>query len=154
MVGIYKMKIKYSFTSYDPRGRTMVLKEGDTVPIGWFTKDWDSEVLIEVTEAAVVVGETTDRTNPCSGAREIFRTLSVATPAQIVAAIAAKAVDQAAVARNAEEYAVWVAANKAREAARKSAKKEIAITVAPTDTSNWNSLDWQAQVERDNDRSW
>jgi len=57
----------------------MVLAEGDTVPIGWFIKDWDSEVPILVTEAATVVGETTDRTNPITGVQEIFRTLSVRT---------------------------------------------------------------------------
>jgi hypothetical protein len=55
----------------------MTLAEGDTVPLGWFLKDWDSEVPVLVIEAATVVGVTTDRPNPVTGVREIFRTLSV-----------------------------------------------------------------------------
>jgi hypothetical protein len=64
----------------------MVLAEGDTVPIGWFTKDWDSEVLIEVTESAVVIGTTKDTSNPYDGGPETFvRFLSVRTASQTAA---------------------------------------------------------------------
>jgi len=71
----------------------MVLKEGDTVPIGWFVKDWDAEVPVLVTEEAVVVGTTTDRTNPVTGVREIFRTLTVRTASQTAAIASAAAAD-------------------------------------------------------------
>ena len=209
------MKIKYSFASYCPRGRTMALKEGDTVPIGWFTKDWDSEVTVPVTEASVVVGETTDRTNPCSGVQEVFRTLSVrksvpvavpvvVIPPQALAAMAeiiaaggtaefAPAITHARashccqweVTGNVDGHSIdfrafstgthrWICAGGSRPTmsetlammpahiilqaeveAKSAAHKAYVATLgsaAPTDTSGWNSLDWQSQVKRDNDK--
>jgi hypothetical protein len=120
------MKIKHSFQSYCPRGRTMVLKEGDTVPIGWFVSVGGA-APVEITEFVTIIGETVDISNPYDGGPEVFvRYLSVATPSQVAAAIAAKAVEQAEIARITAEHAVWVAANKARDAARKAAKEEAA----------------------------
>jgi hypothetical protein len=88
------MKTKYSFAVYDPRGRTMVLAEGDTVPIGWFIKDWDSEVPIEVTEVTTVVGTTKDISNPYDGGSEKFvRFLTVRTASETAAIAAAAAAD-------------------------------------------------------------
>jgi hypothetical protein len=88
----------------------MVLAEGDIVPLGWFLKDWDAEVPVEVTEVVTVVGTTTDRTNPCSGAREIFRTLSVqksvavAVPAVVIPPVAASAMAEIIAAGGTAEF--------------------------------------------------
>jgi len=72
----------------------MTLAEGDTVPIGWFVKDWDSEVPVQVTEAAVVIGTTKDVSNPYDGGPENFvRFLSVRTASQAAAEEAAAAAD-------------------------------------------------------------
>jgi len=72
----------------------MQLTEGDTVPIGWFTKDWDSEIPIEVTEEATVVGETKDVSNPYDGGPENFvRFLTVRTASQTAAIASAAAAD-------------------------------------------------------------
>ena len=72
----------------------MVLKEGDSVPIGWFLKDWDSEVPVQVTEEAVVVGETKDTSNPYDGGPEVFvRFLTVRTASQTAAIASAAAAD-------------------------------------------------------------
>ena len=197
----------------------MVLKEGDTVPIGWFVKDWDAEVPVLVTEEAVVVGVTTDRPNPVTGVRELFRTLSVRksvavpvpvpvpvvpVPPQAVSAMAeitsaggtaefAPAITHArgshcrqwAVSGEINGLAIRFSAfstgvhrwncvagsrptmdetlalmpahiiKQAEVEAKSAAHKAYVATLgaaAPTDTSNWNSLDWQAQVERDNDK--
>ena len=199
----------------------MVLKEGDSVPIGWFVQDWDAEVPIEVTEESIVVGETVDRPNPVTGVRELFRTLSVRksvavpvpvpvpvvpVPPQAVSAMAeiiaaggtaefAPAVVHARashciqweVSGTVDGHSIdfrafstgphrWICAGGTRSTmadtlammpahiikqaeveAKSAAHKAYVATLgaaAPTDTSGWNSLDWQAQVERDNDRSW
>jgi len=72
----------------------MVLAEGDTVPLGWFVKDWDSEVPVLVTEATVVIGETKDVSNPYDGGPKNFvRYLSVRTASQTAAIAAAAAAD-------------------------------------------------------------
>lgn len=198
----------------------MTLKEGDTVPVGWFVKDWDSEVPVEITEAAVVVGETTDRPNPVTGVREIFRTLSVQKSVAVAVAVpvvgmppqATSAMEEIIAAGGTAEFAPaitharanrcrqwvvsgkinglairfeapsagphrWICAAGARPTmadtlalmpthiieqaaveAKSTACKALIVALgsggSSTDTSGWNSLDWQAQVERDNDRSW
>jgi len=72
----------------------MTLAEGDTVPIGWFVKDWDSEVPVQVTEAAVVIGTTKDVSNPYDGGPEVFvRFLTVRTASQTAAIAASEAAD-------------------------------------------------------------
>ena len=213
------MKIKYSFQSYDPRGRTMTLTEGDSVPIGWFVKDWDSEVPVLVTEESIVVGETVDRTNPCSGVQEVFRTLSVRKSAPVAIAVAVpvmgippqalSAMAEITAAGGTSEFAPaithargshcrqWAVSGEinglairfsafstgvhrwncvagsqstmadtlammpvhtikqAEVEAKSAACKALIIALGSggsTDTSGWNSLDWQAQVERDNDK--
>ena len=195
----------------------MVLKEGDTVPIGWFVKDWDAEVPVLVTEEAVVVGETTDRTNPCNGVQELFRTLSVRKSVPVPVPVPAVPVPPQAVSAMAEIIAAggtaefapavvhargshcrqwevsgtvdghsiefrafstgphrWICAGGTRPTmdetlalmpahiikqaeveAKSAACKALIIALGSggsTDTSGWNSLDWQAQVERDNDK--
>ena len=198
----------------------MTLAEGNTVPIGWFIKDWDSEIPIEVTEEANVVGETTDRTNPVTGVREIFRTLtvrkSVPVPVPVVVVVvippqATAAMAEIIVAGGTAQFVPavvharashccqwevsgtvdgqsidfrafstgphrWICAGGTRSTmgdtlalmpahiikqaeveAKSAACKALIIALGSggsTDTSGWNSLDWQAQVERDNDRSW
>jgi len=196
----------------------MQLTEGDSVPIGWFVQDWDAEVPIEVTEESIVIGETTDRTNPVTGVQELFRTLSVRksvpvpavpvvpVPPQAVSAMAeiiaaggtakfAPAVIHAKGSRCRQwevsgtvdgqsiEFRAfstgphqWICAEGTRSTmgdtlalmpahtikqaeveAKSAACKALIIALGSggsTDTSGWNSLDWQAQVERDNDRSW
>jgi hypothetical protein len=85
----------------------MTLKEGDTVPIGWFVKDWDSEVPVEVTESAVVIGTTTDTSNPYDGGPENFvRFLSVRTASQTAAIEAAAAADIVGIAEAARLTAI------------------------------------------------
>ena len=72
----------------------MQLTEGDTVPIGWFIKDWDSESLVEVTEESIVVGETKDISNPYDGGPEVWvRFLTVRTASQTAAIAASEAED-------------------------------------------------------------
>ena len=199
----------------------MTLTEGDSVPIGWFVKDWDSEVPVLVTEESIVVGETVDRTNPCSGVQEVFRTLSVRKSAPVAIAVAVpvmgippqalSAMAEITAAGGTSEFAPaithargshcrqWAVSGEinglairfsafstgvhrwncvagsrptmgdtlalmpghisaqAEVEAKSAAHKAYVATLgaaAPTDTSNWNNLDWQAQVERDNDRSW
>jgi hypothetical protein len=197
----------------------MTLKEGDTVPVGWYVKDWDAEVPVLVTEAAVVIGTTTDRPNPVTGVREMFRTLSVQKSVVVVVVVpvvtvppqAASAMAEIIAAGGKAEFAPaltharashcrqwevsgtvdghsidfrafstgphrWICAAGSRptmgdtlalmpahiiaqaevEAKSKAHKAYVAAlgAAAPTDTSHWNNLDWQSQVERDNDRSW
>lgn len=84
------MKIKFNFTIYDPRGRTMTVREGETIPLGWFVSVGGAAPA-EVTEVSVVIGTTEDISNPYDGGSEIWvRTLSVRTATQ-TAAIAAAA---------------------------------------------------------------
>ena len=85
----------------------MQLTEGDTVPIGWFVKDWDSEVPVQVTEEAVVIGTTKDVSNPYDGGPENFvRFLSVRTASQAAAEEAAAAADLVGIAEAARLTAI------------------------------------------------
>ena len=87
------MKTKLNFAVYDPRGRTMAVSEGDTIPLGWFISI-EGAAPVEVTESTVVVGTSEDISNPYDGGPEIWvRTLSVRTASQTVAITAAAAAD-------------------------------------------------------------
>ena len=87
------MKTKFTFTAYDPRGRTMAVKEGETIPLGWFISVGGGSPT-EVTELTVVIGTTEDTSNPYDGGPEVWvRTLSVRTASQTAAITAAAAAD-------------------------------------------------------------
>ena len=122
------MKTRFNFAAFDPCGRTMTVREGDIIPLGWFISVGGS-APVEVTEPTVVVGTTIDRSGGDGDGEVLERHLSVQTTAQAaaVAAVAAKAV--AAV--EAAEYATWAAAVKAkavREASAKAAAAAAAVT--------------------------
>ena len=87
------MKTRFNFTAYDPQGRTMAVREGDTIPLGWFISVGGGSP-VEVTEVTVVVGETEDISNPYDGGPEIWvRTLSVRTASETSAMAASAAAD-------------------------------------------------------------
>ena len=87
------MKTKFDFAAFDPQGRTMAVKEGETIPLGWFISVGGS-APVEVTEVTTVIGETEDISNPYDGGPEIWvRTLSVRTASQTAAMAASAAAD-------------------------------------------------------------
>jgi hypothetical protein len=71
----------------------MVVREGETIPLGWFISVGGSAPT-EVTESTVVLGTTEEVSNPYDGGPEIWvRTLSVRTASQTAAITAAAAAD-------------------------------------------------------------
>lgn len=87
------MKTRFTFTAYDPRGRTMTVKEGETIPLGWFISVGGS-APVEVTENTVVIGTTEDISNPYDGGPEVWvRTLFIRTASQTAAIAEAAAAD-------------------------------------------------------------
>jgi hypothetical protein len=71
----------------------MVMREGETIPIGWFISVGGGSPT-EVTEVTTVVGATEDISNPYDGGPEVWvRTLSVRTASQTAAITAAAAAD-------------------------------------------------------------
>ena len=87
------MKTRFNFSCYDPQGRTMTVREGETIPLGWFISVGGSAPS-EVTENTVVVGTTEDTSNPYDGGPEVWvRTLSVRSASQTAAIAEAAAAD-------------------------------------------------------------
>jgi hypothetical protein len=87
------MKTRFNFAAFDPRGRTMTMAEGETIPLGWFISVGGS-APVEVTENTTVVGASADISNPYDGGPEIWvRSLSVRTASETAAITAAAAAD-------------------------------------------------------------
>jgi hypothetical protein len=87
------MKTRFTFAAFDPRGRTMAVAEGETIPLGWFISVGGAAPA-EVTEVTTVVGTSADISNPYDGGPEVWvRTLSVQTASQVAAIATAAAAD-------------------------------------------------------------
>ena len=122
------MKTRFNFAAYDPRGRTMAVKEGETVPLGWFISVGGGSPT-EVTELTVVIGTTVDRSGGDGDGEVLERHLSVQTTAQSAAAAVAAVAAKAAAVESAEKYTAWAAAVAAK-AVRETAAKEAAAAAA------------------------
>ena len=123
------MKTRFNFAAYDPRGRTMVMREGETIPIGWFISVGGVSP-VEVTEVTTVIGTTVDRSGGDGNCEVLERHLSVQTTAQSAAAAVAAVAAKAAAVESAEKYTAWAAAVKAKAIAASVAKATAAAVAA------------------------
>ena len=123
------MKTRFNFAVFDPRGRTMAVREGDIIPIGWFISVGGS-APVEITEATVVIGTTVDRSGGDGDGEVLERHLSVQTTAQAEADAVAAVAAKAAAVESAAKYAAWAAAVKAKAALAASVKAAAAAAAA------------------------